>query len=190
MGRKSVSFLLPSLTAIVILLLDLTFAQHDTCKDNKCCQKGGPGGVAGGYSEIDNPRRSILSEWKSGQNAICDRALTWGWYRFVSYVGEKMPEKKVDTKHCGTIHPIWMNGKHPTKAEGTVDREACVNFYDLKKGCFSKLNMKVRYCDPYHVYYLGPTYSCSLAYCAGESINVSYLFKNIYIFDIYIISIC
>ena len=168
MGRNSVSRCLLSLTTIIFLFLDSTYAQTDQCGPNKeCCQKG----QAGGYSEINNPRRSILSEWKSGQNAICDRSLVWGWYRFTSYVGGKMPEAKVDSKRCGTNHPIWMKGSHPTVNEGTVDRTACVNFFNMMNGCFTSLQIKVRNCNGYFVYYLGPTYSCSLAYCAGELLN-------------------
>lgn len=152
------------LTAIIILFLGSTFAQHDTCANGECCNKGG----LGGYSVIDNPRRSTNSIWTPGQNAICDRALVWGWYRFTSYVGYKMPTSKVDPKHCGTNHPIWMKGLHPTQSEGTVDRIACINFFDMMDGCFTSLNIRVRNCGGYLVYYLGPTYSCSLAYCAGE----------------------
>jgi len=117
--------------------------------------------------EINDPRRSTKSILEAGQNAICDRALGWGWYRFTSYVGGKMPTEKVDENHCGTIHPIWMKGPHPTRNEETVNRKACINFFGLLDGCFTQLDIKVRNCGEHYVYYLGPTFSCSLAYCAG-----------------------
>ena len=36
------------------------------------------------------------------------------WYRFDQYSGGVMPETCVETYHCSTISPIWMNGTHPT----------------------------------------------------------------------------
>ena len=149
-----------SLITTIYLFPDPTFGQAE-------CTEG----VKGGYTKIDEPRRSIKSEFEQGQNAICDRALAWGWYRFDSYTGGKMPTQKVDEMRCGTVHPIWMKGSHPTVAEGTVDRIACINFYDMLNGCFVTLNIKVRNCNGFFVYYLGPTHSCSLAYCAGKSLH-------------------
>ncbi|XP_078371975.1 von Willebrand factor D and EGF domain-containing protein-like isoform X3 [Oculina patagonica] len=165
MCGQNTSYFLFSLTTVIFLSWSLTFVQSDLCtKRPQCCKKGAPGG----YTELDNPRRSTESVFKAGQSAICDRALTWGWYRFVSYVGGKMPEKnKIAEMRCGTVHPIWMKESHPTFSEGTVDRTACINFYDLNNGCFTSLKIKVTNCNGFFVYYLGPTHTCSLAYCAG-----------------------
>ena len=80
----------------------------------------------------------------------------------------KMPTSKVDQYHCGTDHPIWMKGNHPLVSNGTVDRKACINFYDMNGDGHTESNMKVRNCTEFYVYYLGPAYSCPLAYCAGE----------------------
>lgn len=154
------------ITTTVFLFPGLTFGQNE-------CKEGG----VGGYKKIDDPRRSIKSIFKHGQSAICDRAFAWGWYRFDSYTGKRMWTEKVDEMRCGTVHPIWMNGSHPTLAEGTVDRKACINFYDMLNGCFASLNIKVRNCGGFFVYYLGPTHSCSLAYCAGKSL---YTFAECY----------
>ena len=147
----------------IFLCLSLTSGQQD-CDDNACC-------LPGGYKEINDPRRSINSILEAGQSAICDRVLAWGWYRFTSYVGGKMPTTKVDEFRCGTSQPIWMKPPHPVITDGTVDRKACVNFFDLLDGCFTQLNIKVRNCSGHYVYYLGPTYSCSLAYCAGRFVS-------------------
>ena len=153
-------FFLSLITTTVFLFPELTLGQNE-------CKEGG----AGGYTKIDDPRRSIESIFKHGQSAICDRAFAWGWYRFDSYTGGKMPEQKVDQMRCGTVHPIWMRGTHPTVKEGTVNRTACINFYDMLNGCLSSLNIRVRNCNGFFVYYLGPTHSCSLAYCAGKSLH-------------------
>lgn len=159
MARNDRSRFLLSLLTTIFLFPDLTFGQNE-------CKEGG----AGGYTKIDDPRRSVESIFKQGQNAICDRALARGWYRFDSYAGGKMPTQKVDEMRCGTVHPVWMRGSHPTVAEGVVQRTACINFYDMLNGCLASLSIMVRNCQGFFVYYLGPTHSCSLAYCAGESL--------------------
>lgn len=179
MARNDRSWFLISLTTFIFLYWDFTFGQHDQCTGKSCCNEGGPGG----YTKIDDPRRSKESIFKQGQNAICDRSLAWGWYRFDSHAGKKMPNTKVDQMRCGTVHPIWMKGKQPTRQEGTVDRIACINFYDMLGGCFSTLNIKARNCGGFIVYYLGPTHSCSLAYCAGKLLHtfaqlVNYMYSN------------
>ena len=153
-------FFLSLITTTVFLFPELTLGQNE-------CTEGGPGG----YKKIDDPRRSIKSIYKPGESAICDRAFASGWYRFVSYTGENMPIQKVDQMRCGTVHPIWMKGSRPTVTEGTVNRKACINFYDMQNGCLSTLDIKVRNCGSFFVYYLGPTHSCSLAYCAGKSLH-------------------
>lgn len=165
MRGQNTPYFLFSLTTVIFLSWSSAFAQNDQCTIRQCCKPGG-------YTELDNPRRSTESVFKLGQSAICDRGLTWGWYRFVSYVGGKMPDKqKVDEMRCGTVHPIWMKESHPTFNEGTVDRTACINFYDMMDGCFTSLKIKVTNCNGFFVYYLGPTHSCSLAYCAGKLVH-------------------
>ena len=148
-------------SVIILYCVVSTSGQGSNCDNDACCSSGG-------YTEINNPRRSANSKLISGVTPICDRTLTRGWYRFTSFVGDKMPTSKVDQFHCGTDHPIWMKGTHPLVSDGTVDRKACINFYDLNDGCQTELDMKVRNCTGYFVYYLGPAYSCPLAYCAGE----------------------
>ena len=38
-----------------------------------------------------------------------------------------MPTSCVQQFHCGTHAPIWLNGVHPSIADGEVVRTACVN---------------------------------------------------------------
>ena len=124
------------------------------------------------HRKINEPRRSINSIWKSGQTALCDRSLSWGWYRFTSYVGGQMPTSHVSPNHCGTVAPVWLQGKHPVSVEnGTVTVKACINFFNMSNGCSQSFNVKIRMCNgttPFFVYYLRPTYSCAVAYCAGK----------------------
>ena len=132
---------------------------------NRCCVNGT------GYKEIDEPRRSINSIWKRGQKALCDRTLPWGWYRFTSYVGGEMPTSIVRPYRCGTVAPIWLKGKHPSVADGTVTRKACINAFNINNGCAQSFSIKIRNCSTFYVYYLRPTYSCAVVYCAGKIIS-------------------
>ncbi|XP_078371962.1 von Willebrand factor D and EGF domain-containing protein-like isoform X7 [Oculina patagonica] len=125
-----------------------------------CCGEGN-------HTVIEEPRRSIKSIWEVGQVALCDRALAWGWYRFKSFVGEQMPTSIVSPNRCGTVSPVWIQGTHPSEQEGTVTRKACVNFFNISKGCADSFNIQVRNCTTFYVYFLRPTYSCAIAYCAG-----------------------
>ena len=143
------------------LFLELSLCQTDC---NGCCDPNT-------YSVINEPRRSINSIWKWGQTAICDRTLSWGWYRFTSYVGRLMPTSRVNPYHCGTVAPIWLRGQHPSSADLTVTVQACTNFFNISNGCHQPFNVKIRQCNgspPFFVYYLSPTYSCPVAYCTGK----------------------
>lgn len=124
----------------------------------------------GNYTKIDEPRRSISSIWEAGQVALCDRDLPWGWYRFTSFVGTEMPTSMVSPNRCGTVAPVWMKGTHPSEQDGTVDRKACINFFDINNGCSQSFDIKVTNCGTFYVYFLRPTYSCAIAYCAGKRI--------------------
>ena len=144
---------------LIAAYLHLSLCQAANC--NNCCSNTT-------YKEINEPRRSIKSVWKSGERALCDRGLKWGWYRFTSDAGGKimMPEKSVPEHHCGTHDPIWLNGRHPTVGEGTVARKACVRSFS--DDCVQTFDINIRNCGDYYVYYLRPLIYCYVAYCAGE----------------------
>lgn len=116
---------------------------------------------------FDNPFRSTSYVIKRGDRAICDNNLIAGWYQFVNAVGGTMPESKVDVNHCGTIAPIWMRGQHPSVADGVMDRVACVNYKGMFNGCLVALQIKVKNCSGFYVYYLRPPHGCPMGYCAG-----------------------
>lgn len=79
-----------------------------------------------------------------------------------------MPTSVVNPRHCGTIAPIWLQGTHP-KNDAKVTVKACVNFFNINGGCAQSFNVDIKDCGGnFYVYYLGPTYSCALAYCAGK----------------------
>ena len=147
------------------ILLALERSASQSC--NGCCSDTV-------YTKLNNPRRSINSIWKSGQQPLCDRSLPWGWYRFTSYVGGQMPTSLVRQYHCGTVAPIWIQGKHPSVADGAVTRKACINFFGI--GCAQSFDIKIKKCSSFYVYFLRPTYSCAVAYCAGKIFVILLLF--------------
>ena len=99
----------------------------------------------------------VLSEADRAQgNAVrndsYDRDLVTGWYRFQGAAGDGMPDKCVPPYRCGTWYPGWLNGAHPTVAEGVVTRQVC---HSWRQSCCDESNiMKVKNCSSYYVYEL------------------------------------
>ena len=50
----------------------------------------------------------------------CDDEIEEAWYRFTGAAGSKMPESPPNKNTCGTHAPGWLNGRHPSVAEGKV----------------------------------------------------------------------
>ena len=96
---------------------------------------------------------------------LCDNALITAWYRLTgdagTYLPESCPQPQGDI--CGTTYPGWLNGIHPTTAEGVVTREAC--FSSDSQCCYYHTSIKVKNCGDYYVYELTPVPACSLRYC-------------------------
>ena len=95
-------------------------------------------------------------------NTLCDNALT-GWYRFVGAAGSKMPTSPPGTHRCGTLATGWLNGAHPTVAEGQVTRQVCFQWYGIN--CYWSTNIGVRNCGSFFVYNLKSPPTCTLRYC-------------------------
>lgn len=157
-------FLLKS--ALLVLAFASASSGQNLATCANCCQRGN-------HKELNSSRRSVQSEWKSGQEPLCDINLEPGWYRFTSFVGGRMPTTKVDINRCGTHAPIWLDGttgNHPGPNDPVVRIKACVNILDRDDGCFFSFYVSVKNCgDPFYLYYLQPTYSCYTAYCAGKN---------------------
>ena len=83
-----------------------------------------------------------------------------------TFSGGEMPTTCPPLFHCGTHIPIWLNGAHPTVAEGTVVRNTCG--HQPGTGCCGiKGSIQVKNCGTFYVYNLKPTRGCSMAHCAG-----------------------
>ena len=78
--------------------------------------------------------------------------LKTGWYRFQGAAGDRMPNKCVFRWRCGSQHPGWLNGMHPTVSEGVVERRVC--FSEQESCCVRNETVKVKNCSSYYVYHL------------------------------------
>ena len=124
---------------------------------------------------------TVLSEADRAQGQIvisnyrCDRdELVPGWYRFQGATGNQMADKCVPTNYCGTQHPGWLNGTHPTVAEGVVTRKVCYHYWDYNRYgstncCYWSNNIRVRNCGAFFVYELQKPPGCNLRYCGNAS---------------------
>ena len=95
----------------------------------------------------------------------CDNYLPSGWYRFRGAAGTEMPTSCVGTHRCGTYAPGWLNGPHPSVADGAVYATVC--FHWSSRCCRWSRSIRVRNCSGFYVYELGPPPTCSLRYCGN-----------------------
>ena len=97
-------------------------------------------------------------------NFECDETLD-GWYRFQGAAGTKMVTICLPTNRSDAAYPIWLNGSHPTVAEGTVSRTVCINKYSR---CGISFPIKVKNCSSYYIYKLIPLTDCDARYCSTD----------------------
>lgn len=95
----------------------------------------------------------------------CDNYLSYGWYRFRGAAGTQMPTTCVGRYRCGTHAPGWLNGTHPSVADGIVYATVC--FHWSRSCCIWSKSIRVRNCGGFYVYELGPTPFCHLRYCGN-----------------------
>ena len=84
-----------------------------------------------------------------------DSSLVTAWFRFEGAAGDRMPDKCVLPYRCGTESPGWLNGAHPTVAEGVVYRTVCYTVHSYC--CWLSKIIKVKNCGYYYVYELQRT---------------------------------
>ena len=114
------------------------------------------------YGSLNSHTRKITYSYSSG--SYCDSGIGPGWFRFERSAGTRMPTSCPPINRCGTSATGWLNGGHPTVAEGQVSRTVC--FHWNSRCCNWSTNIKVRNCGSYYVYYLsGTPVGCSLRYC-------------------------
>ena len=118
-------------------------------------------------SEADRAQGQIVI---NDSNNRCDKYdLVPGWYRFQGAAGDQMADKCVPTNYCGTQHPGWLNGTHPTVAEGVVTRRVCYDRRGYDRCCYYSNNIRVRNCGAFFVYELQKPHGCDFRYCGNAS---------------------
>ncbi|XP_062617367.1 mucin-2-like [Saccostrea cucullata] len=78
-----------------------------------------------------------------------------------------MPNITPSLLHCGTIFPAWMDGEIPDTTDGVAERKVCFLGHLVGNYCVHHLQILVKNCGVYRVYYLYPTPSNDEAYCFG-----------------------
>ncbi|XP_077993222.1 von Willebrand factor D and EGF domain-containing protein-like [Glandiceps talaboti] len=122
------------------------------------------------YVNITDYRRSTsYLQPSSASKWICDVSLSSStWYRFASLVGGNIPTHCVEPYTCGTHDPIWINGSHPSEADGTVSRKVCAS-EDEPNCCGWSDTIQIKNCGDFYVYNLAVPTECYYAYCAGNA---------------------
>ena len=124
------------------------------------------------YTTLSEADRAVGNTLQN--NISCDNNLVTGWYRFQGAAGDRMPDKCVLMYRCGTYAPGWLNGTHPTVAEGVVTRKVCYQGGDwwlwprgFTDCCYYSNLVKVKNCGSYYVYELQKPRTCNLRYCGN-----------------------
>ena len=111
------------------------------------------------YASLNSGNRRITY---TSYHGYCDNGIGSGWFRFEGSAGTRMPTSCPPDYRCGTFSAGWLNGGHPTVADGQVSRQVC---FRGSTCCHWSTNIKVRNCGSYYVYYLSGTPLCALRYC-------------------------
>ncbi|XP_052077034.1 oncoprotein-induced transcript 3 protein-like [Mytilus californianus] len=121
---------------------------------------------------IDDWRRSVAN---GASSQICDNVLEEGWYRVISGSGELMPTVcPYWGFRCGTTIPFWLSSSEVTGSlypdnGSIVNRTTCgANYYG--DCCEKTIDIRIKDCGCYYVYYLKPTTGCYSAYCFGNQL--------------------
>ena len=115
------------------------------------------------YASLNNADRKITYPYNHN---YCDNGIGPGWFRFEGSAGTRMPTSCQPYYRCGTRVTNWINGGHPSVAEGQVSRTVC--FHWTSSCCQWSRSIKVRNCGSYYVYYLNGIPTCYGRYCGTD----------------------
>ncbi|KAL9961058.1 hypothetical protein ACROYT_G029938 [Oculina patagonica] len=128
--------------------------------DGKTCSN--PVAECRSYTSLTGADRKITY----GAGYECDSGLGPGWFRFQGAAGSRMPTSCPPIWRCKTAASGWLNGGHPTVADGKVTRQVC--FHWSSNCCYLTKNIQVRNCGSFYVYYIHGTPSCYQRYCGTD----------------------
>ena len=80
--------------------------------------------------------------------------------------GNRIPEKNPHSSHCGTDHPGWMRGVHPSTPGDQAVASICFD-WGSHGDCASPINIVVIHCGDYFLYNLPDTHECRYRYCGS-----------------------
>ena len=100
------------------------------------------------YQSLSSADRKVT--YSGGSQS--DSELSLRWYRFEGAAGARMASTCPPISRCNTEYPGWLNGTHPTVAEGGVHIGVC--YHSPKGCCWLTTSVKVRNCGSYYVYVL------------------------------------
>jgi len=100
----------------------------------------------------------------SGDSHISPDWKGASWYKIEGDAGTRIPEEVVPRLHCNTYASGWLNGRHPTTIGETVETVVCFNYYD--NSCHWQIEIQIKQCLNYYLYYLKDTHDCYLRYCS------------------------
>ncbi|XP_038640707.1 melanoma-associated antigen E1-like isoform X1 [Scyliorhinus canicula] len=120
------------------------------------------------HTVLDQPWRSTKCANTDCSSFQCDDNLATGWYRFNGSGESTIPDEVVPEESCSTHAPGWLNGTHPIPDDGEVTRKVC--FHWSGNPCLWSVEIKIKQCSNYFVYYLVKTPFCNLAYCTVQAV--------------------
>ena len=115
------------------------------------------------YVSRNNADRKITN---TAYHGYCDSGIGPGWFRFEGSAGIRMPTSCQPTNRCGFHITNWIDGGHPSVADGQVSRTVC--FHWTAGCCEFSTNIKVRNCGSYYVFYLNGVPTCYSLYCGTD----------------------
>jgi len=117
------------------------------------------------YQNLTDAERKYDYNTQAGSNKCDDELDNKDWHRFEGAAGTKMATKSPGFDKCGADYPAWLNGAHPTVAEGTVRRYVCIN----KGGeCGVQSIVDIKNCTSYYVYKFYRLSTCNVRYCGTD----------------------
>ena len=86
-----------------------------------------------------------------------------GWYRISEAIGHQISSRDPQMNYCGTYGTGWIEGNQKPSAIGeTMNSTVCFRYES--NSCRFKIDIQIRDCRDYVLYYLSDT-DCTLGYC-------------------------
>jgi len=118
------------------------------------------------YQNLTDAERKYDYNTPDGYNKCDFQLYNKGWHRFQGAAGTKMATKSPGFRKCGASFPAWLDGAHPTVAEGTVRRKVCINKHNVE--CKENSFVDVKNCTSYYVYKFFLSHNCPFRYCGTD----------------------